>query len=597
MHKFPFEMMIRLVTVCIFAVLVSLSDGFYVGRGRFGSTQRFRYQNSAQMPTIRTNPIATNGLGSIAYDENGHAISNMYDTTNPGNNNQLKEKILQRLENALAFRSDRDSVTTTTVCCPAVFVEHDQYKDRNNAFEAVSTLLWEKRSHKGLRNILTTLASTGMGKSRFLDELSKYLYKNESQPGTTIVPVLISFNTYKFGSKGHASPHINVASRMLLSYFITDPNELKLAMVQNILTSVCGADHHQAIFVAIELILEDHMKQTMGEREALTIIQSECQAYDRGESFVTKGPRLFLGIDEVAKLGDGSAGEVVSAVARTLDERRFKHRFCALTTALSLSPLKAETDDSGRGASFVALPLLSVTAGVQLLWSVLQEESLELVQMLARAVAGHPRSLQNICEVYKEVKCVFEKLHGPRRGKKLSTEENHKFANMLLDAAMDKIDLAKVLSMDELMMALTYPRTTVSDLSEGTGVAAKLSKMISSGKVLATFDGTTDAVNVVLMPLMVRRTLKRSTEDSNAVDSNTEILNTILGTAGLLSVQQFGRQNWQAALDSDKGKLFEQFHLLSVLLQRNMLVEKQRMCGKKYYGVKDVYRTASGRVL
>lgn len=422
---------------------------------------------------------------------------------------------------SINLRADRFAITTAAVCTPAVFT----VEERDDVFHELDAELWANRGPKGLRKLVAMLASSGMGKSAFVDAYGEYLLRKED--AVRVIPVNISFNTTNFGPQCHSSHVISIASRMLLSYCVRDPNPRRLEEVMNILETICGDHHERSIFLVVDWIITDFKEQT------------------------GQDARIFVGIDELGKgsLTNGSrnAEEVlIQAVTGALDDGFMEFRISALFTALQIHGLMCETKASQRGIKYVALRLLSTEASMTLLRSFIPEgEHDEMVNKLARMAVGHPRSIQLIKTAYLEAntKGVINE----------TSMEN------IANAAMENIAKDKLLSNDELKFVLIKPMLSTKEALE-----AGIADMISRGKIMVTLSDT--AVVVGIPPLVIRRSILECTPDAIHITAATKsLLLKLLDVAGWLNVAQFGARN------NGTGKPFEEFHMFAEMILRNLL--------------------------
>ena len=189
------------------------------------------------------------------------------------------EKLISELSKQFTLRADRHMFPSAPVCDPRYFREVTL--ERNKPIEFAKKSLFLK-GNKGLRSLNVVMASAGMGKSAFLDELSLSLSADfvKDPKGVAVIPVMVSFNTIFFGGYEDPNPAITLGARMLLSYFVEDPNSDKLPLVAEIL-SLCTQ----------KMIGLDIIKAIVG------IILADFKQKHVDASSVSVG----LGIDEISK--------------------------------------------------------------------------------------------------------------------------------------------------------------------------------------------------------------------------------------------------------------------------------------------------------
>ena len=94
--------------------------------------------------------------------------------------------------------------------------------------EMLDGLLYRPKNEKKKSNLIVAVASSGMGKSAFVDEFCR------RSSETDLNCIAITFNTNAFG-KSVGDSAIDLAARLLMSYFLSNPSKHFLEIIYNAL--------------------------------------------------------------------------------------------------------------------------------------------------------------------------------------------------------------------------------------------------------------------------------------------------------------------------------------------------------------------------
>ena len=99
-------------------------------------------------------------------------------------------------------------------------------------------LLFQPKNSKLKRNLIVTVASSGMGKSAFVDEYCRrrLLHSTRGDKSSGIVhPIAFTYNTTDaFGGPVGDNDAVDLAARLLMSYFAANPSK-------NLLKNICAS--------------------------------------------------------------------------------------------------------------------------------------------------------------------------------------------------------------------------------------------------------------------------------------------------------------------------------------------------------------------
>ena len=96
--------------------------------------------------------------------------------------------------------------------------------------EMLDGLLYRPKNAKQKRNLIVAVASSGMGKSAFVDE---YCRRRSSEADLNCIA--ISFNTNVFGGSLEGSAAIDLAARLLMSYLLSNQSGYFLEIIYHVL--------------------------------------------------------------------------------------------------------------------------------------------------------------------------------------------------------------------------------------------------------------------------------------------------------------------------------------------------------------------------
>ena len=410
----------------------------------------------------------------------------------------------------------------TIVCQPQYFAGA-QFLERDTQMEMLDGLLYHPKNAKQKRNLIVAVASSGMGKSAFVDE---YCRRRSSE--TDLNCIAISFNTKAFGGSLEGSAVIDLAARLLMSYFLSNPSTFFLAIIYNELRKkkyrkTFGTDIG-VLKAAVEYIKMD---------------LRELKGYDDA----TK-PKILIACDEVGK-SDKEKKVVALLLTELVDEDDDLECFF---TGLSLNPFLKETA-SGRDIVYVPLPLLNFTSSLRLVQSFLNESgSFNVSSILARLSGGHPRTIQ-----------IFETIAATNKWN--AEQWTDSMVQTVVESALPR---CRTLSGSDIMLLLR-PRTLLTDIKRN----ADLIEALGEGRIYATISSDKMYVDLFTSPLMLRNALLSWDNVEKTNNSESMILNEMLKLVGLRDLREFGTAN------ADKnGKIFEDFFLNMEMLRRGFRFSK-----------------------
>ena len=443
----------------------------------------------------------------------------------------------------LKARRDRD---VSTVCYPQVF-KGSMFMERETQMKLLDGLLFNAKNAKEKRLLIVAVASSGMGKSAFVDEYCRMrllrMAEHDTDDGlrNNIHPIAITFNTLVFGgSLGHDA--VDLAARLLMSYFLSNPS---MELLRNIYNALIHKNY-------------GNFKNMDGVFE--TVVQ--CIKEDlRTQSGVSK-PKILIACDEVGKSNDET--KVVALLMSLIDADDDVECFF---TGLSLNPFLKETS-SGRFIEYVPLPLLTFQSSLQLVQSFMGGSAslLKVSSKLARLSGGHPRTIEVFETVIKENNLSNKQLN--------ATE---------LQAVIDSsfIKLPSVLEEEDIMLLLR-PRTLLKDIIHNVD----LIRAMGDGRIYATIFSPKDKqfVELFTSPMLLRRSLLRFEKRENP-HSLIKNLNEMLKLAGLRDLDEFRETNAQ-----QNGKTFQNFFFQMEILRRGFKYSELDM--KQVDSLEDNFYTA-----
>lgn len=241
----------------------------------------------------------------------------------PGSTDLLSSAFLKKLR----FQK------VTAVCQPQSFMGA-RFKERESQMRLLDGFLFKPRNTKGKRNLITAIASSGMGKSAFIDEYCRLIAGNEY---SCIHPIAISYNTKQFG-KTSQQDDVDLAARLLMSYFVSNPTNDLLNCIATILSNISRIFTYANMLELVVSYIKDDLRIQSGGRKS----------------------KILIACDEVGKSKDEQ--QVVGLLCRLIDDDDDLECFF---TGLTLNPFSKESS-SGRFLKYVPLPLLSVTSSLEL---------------------------------------------------------------------------------------------------------------------------------------------------------------------------------------------------------------------------------------
>jgi hypothetical protein len=239
------------------------------------------------------------------------------------------------------------------------------FMERDMQMRLLDSLLFKPKNLKERRNLLVAVAASGMGKSAFVDEYSWRLLNMAKL--SCIHPIAITFNIKDFGGSLQGDTVVDLAARLLMSYFVLNPSIDLLAKIFGKLSeiSIKPENAYAVLRATVESIKNDLRIQTAAKKLKILIVCDEV-GKSKEEKFV---------VQHLCTLIDGD------------DDLE------CFFTGLTLNPFSKESA-SGRIIKYVPLPLLSFAISLRLVQSFVTEpESLIVASKLARLSGGHPRTI------------------------------------------------------------------------------------------------------------------------------------------------------------------------------------------------------------
>ena len=222
----------------------------------------------------------------------------------------------------LKARRNRD---VSTVCHPQVF-KGSMFMERETQTKLLDGLLFNAKNAKEKRSLIVAVASSGMGKSAFVDEYCRTrllrMAEHDTDDGlrNDVYPIAITFNTKEFGGP-LGNDAVDLAARLLMAYFLSNPS---IELLEHIYTVLI---RKARIFKGMNGVF----------RTAVQCIKDDL----RTQSGVSK-PKILIACDEVGKSNDET--KVVALLMSLIDADDDVECFF---TGLSLNPFLKEIS-SGR---------------------------------------------------------------------------------------------------------------------------------------------------------------------------------------------------------------------------------------------------------
>ena len=473
----------------------------------------------------------------------------------------LKKMVLDTIVGAGGSTfSFKDTSSTAKVCEGAAFgTSPERYLDRNEQLSEIDTCL-SMRVTKKLRTLNVTIASPGMGKSRLLDTYAGLLVKKlEPRAQNQLVPVLVSFNTNKFGDSCHpASAAVTLGARVLVSALSPDPSQELVEVVMEELREIA------AIHRLVELTLFDLCVEV-----ALQLLQKKLD--------LAYLPRMLLGIDEVSKAElsvPGMSERIINLATKYLDWSSFENsleyksnpsqwdnlsdslpdKFSLLVTGLELDLFSRTTEGSGRDIVRIGLPQLSHKSCVQLITEQYAGNRITPTEVANLAVisAGHPRTIEVLGKAVQNC---------PGKGRLTASD--------VVKQALKSVSLKKSLDHNQIIFALLHNEMSIANASSDPMVVQN----IRSGNFHTSYFGD-DTLRITLPPLVLHYSLQQSVNSDSLPTDTLRLLNDLLlvdpdhpfGEARFSTYLQYGRYN-----RDNNGNLYVDFHLCAMLVRKQLL--------------------------
>ena len=435
-----------------------------------------------------------------------------------------------------SLKKNRDSAVSA-VCSPQFF-KGSNFMERETQMALLDNLLFNPKNAKEKRNLIVAVAASGMGKSAFVDEYSsRLLNKAKDHQLSNIHPIAITFNTDEFGGSIEGSTSVDLAARLLMSYYVSNPSKDLLQNIFDILFDNSkfirvGGTNAGVLKATIESIKDDL----------------------RMRSGATKS-KILIACDEVGKSRDEK--QVVQLLCALIDGDDDLECFF---TGLTLNPFSKESS-SGRFMKFVPLPLLTFAASLSLVHSFLKEPHPFVVSSkLARLSGGHPRTIQ-----------IIDSISASPAMRAMSWTDDKKF-----EAVVESTILSLPNRLTEAqIMLLLRPQTLLSDVKTNTELIEALEK----GSLYATVLDNS-YVELFTSPMLLRSSLRKLIEEGNR-NVLLANLNEMLTLAGLRNWKEFRTFNWQR-----NGKIFETFFLCMEMLRRGF---QESQLDKREIKIADLY--------
>jgi hypothetical protein len=433
-----------------------------------------------------------------------------------------------------------DFSTSLPVCIPREF---NNFVGRSDFFNKTEANLWAPPRAKRMRPLTTILASSGMGKSRAIDELHD-LY-SKTFPSTPTLFCAISYNSPSLGQPTStegivAIPEFSLVSRILWSYFL--PRDLERALSYSL------NDFQLALYNSLR---SDKWTSPQVLLDTVKILREDISAR---RNVSAEKVRFVLGIDELSK------SNMVDPILRALLETLLLAESPStsfLITSLSLG-LIDHIRKSGRDIVFSDLTLLDKTDTFALLdepggldrvpldasWDHMSDMQMkdELKNYFYYQTAGHPRTLEvlvnqlrNFTDQYPSKKLVLSKLSY----RKQTLRTDRIAASTLMEDVADRLPYSYFLPESVLLEILK----SSPDVDRDNAAVSKFSEFIERGAVIAT---STSAIPMAT-PLVIRNSILRNARARDIYPY--QMLREITDAVGFDSIVD--------SKDAEKGRIFE----------------------------------------
>ena len=438
-----------------------------------------------------------------------------------------------------AILKERRYQNVTAICKPQSFTGA-RFMERESQIRLLDSFLFQPKNAKGKRDLITAVASSGMGKSAFTDE---YCRRTAGNTRSCIHPIAITYNTLEFGphlAKEIVTVSIDLAARLIMSYFLSNPSP-------SLLGKICKS------------LREENFEPEEG-MELLQAVVACIQEDLRMQSGVRKS-KILIACDEVGKSSDEK--QVVQLLTLLVDSDDELECFF---TGLSLNPFLQESL-SGRFLKYVPLPLLTFASSLSLVQSFIKGSQLKNVSSkLARLSGGHPRTIQ-----------LFETFISNNKW-----SEKKSWRNTMVRTVVESTMVSQSrLSVPEIML-LVRPQTLMHDIQRND----VLIQALQEGKLYATIfsPDDTEVVELFTSSMLLRSSLLLL-EKGNNKNALIKNLNEILKLVGLLDLHEF-----RVANAYHNGKIFENFYLCMEKLRRGF---QESELGKERIKIANLYPTVT----
>ena len=177
-----------------------------------------------------------------------------------------------------SLKLNRDSAVSTV--CSRQFFMGSNFMEHETQMTLLDNLLFNPKNAKEKRNLIVAVAASGMGKSAFVDEYSsRLLNKAKDHQLSNIHPIAITFNTNEFGGSIEGSTSVDLAARLLMSYYVSNPSSSLLQRIFSILfdVSIKVGSSEDVLKAAIKNIKEDLRVQSGATKSKILIACDEVR--------------------------------------------------------------------------------------------------------------------------------------------------------------------------------------------------------------------------------------------------------------------------------------------------------------------------------
>ena len=403
------------------------------------------------------------------------------------------------------------------------------FLERETQMNMLDSMLFGERNAKLKRNILVVLASWGMGKSAFVDEYCQRRIRAFEEGQSSLFPVAITFNSNAIGKHVKNDRDYgyevgtDLAARLLMSYFLSNPSE-------EMLQSIYGALHNLGFVIL----------------ESTSVI--ECITEDLREQYGVQEPKILIACDDLEK--SLNAARVVAHLCTVLFNDDEVECFF---TAATLNPFVREYD---RFKMIVPLSLLSFDASVKLVQSFVaghdddSSYSLKAASKLARLSGGHPRTIQ-----------AFEGVVS--RAHDLDSSALVQWNDLVFEAVADSAvrEMSRAHLTEAQILLMMQKKRPSNDIEFNEVVRGAVESGALCFNTCDTYDF--DDVELFTSPLLLRSSLLNLAAQSNSSPLIANLVE-LLDLVGLRDLKVF----WNLNARENKRMDFEDFNLYLDLLRR-----------------------------